>query len=289
VCRADEFTINTLRVKGSRALVLLALKNVTITTLLDLSGGANVPGPGGISLYDSASPYDGGVGGSFASVGGRTNGHTAAATYGTASLVPLHGGMSGKAGGNAGGGGGGALQITAGARIDVLGEINAGGAGGSGGSAAIASAGGGGGGSGGGVLLEAPTVIVSGVVVANGGGGGGGGGTSGAGTAGYSGGTAGAPRDPLLAAWGGTGHDGAGCPLYGYVMGGDGGEGAAGSIGAGLGEASDLDDTCIGSTSFVGGGGGGGGLGRIRINTTTGCQCGGRISPQPSFGTVDKQ
>jgi hypothetical protein len=55
---------------------------------------------------------------------------------------------------------------------------------------------------------------------------------------------------------------------------------------AGTGQSYDWDDSCIGSTSFVGAGGDGGGVGRIRINTKTGCQCGGTVSPSASFGTV---
>jgi hypothetical protein len=37
---------------------------------------------------------------------------------------------------------------------------------------------------------------------------------------------------------------------------------------------------------WCGDGGGGGGLGRIRINTAAACQCGGTLSPMPTFGSL---
>ncbi len=288
VCRADEITIGTLKVKGARALVLFAKKKIVVQTLLDVSGDPAVPGPGATYMYTGSLPVNGGPGGSFATTGA---GYEPAAAYGEPSLVPLLGGMTGKRGGSAGGGGGGALQITAGERIEVLGVINAGGGGGVPGQSIYASSGGGGGGSGGGILVEAPTVVISGTIVANGGGGGGGGGSGGgSGGYGWDAGQTGLPVDPTIAAWGGSGNDGSGCPLYGYVSGGDGGYGAAGTQAATFGGSSDYDSRCIGDVAFVGGGGGGGGVGRVRVNTTTGCQCGGsKILPQASFGMLVKQ
>lgn len=288
VCRADEITIGTLKIKGARALVLLAKKQVTVVTKLDVTGSGGIDGPGAIHQSDeSTTTYVGGAGGSFATVGA---GIGAPAAYGEPSLVPLLGGTGGKLGGLAvvGGGGGGALQITAGERIEIQGLINAGGGGGMGGRPTYAYAGGAGGGAGGGILVEAPTVVVSGVIVANGGGGGGGGGgTVGASSGGF--GTGGGKGDPMTASSGGVSDDGHGCPLYGYVYGGRGGTGGFGTDPAYTGGANGYDSRCL-DTAFVGGGGGGGGVGRIRINTTTGCQCGGsKISPQPSFGTLVKQ
>jgi hypothetical protein len=279
VCRMDELTVGTLKVKGARALVILAYDTVRIQTTLDVSGDHGVPGPGALSHYTTSMTLGGGAGGSFATKGGTGGGGTtAAATYGDATLIPLLGGMTGQGGGNAGGGGGGALQITAGTRIEVLGNIFAGGGGGISGSSSYSYSGGGGGGSGGAILLEAPKVVMTGVLNANGAGGGGGGGTNGWGSYG---------EDAADAyASGGAGRDGAGCPLYGYVSGGHGGNGATQQYAAGAGQSSDYDSRCIGSAAFVGGGGGGGGLGRIRINTISGCQCSGTVSPSASFGTL---
>ena len=289
VCRADEITIGTLKVKGARALVLFAKNKVVVQTLLDVSGDPGVGGPGQSFMLPGTSGTAGGVGGSFA-----TKGIGGPDPYGEVSLVPLLGGMKGKAGGldGGGGGGGGALQITAGELVEVRGVINAGGGGGRPGYVnSYGASGGSGGGSGGGILIEAPTVIVSGAMVANGGGGGGGGGSSS--RSGGPGGGAGEVEfpqpDPLVAAYGGYGGEGDGCPLYGYVYGGYGGVGGTGTAPAGGGQASDYDGRCA-SSSYVGAGGHGGGVGRIRINTTTGCQCGGsKISPQASFGMLVKQ
>ncbi len=290
VCRADDITIGTLKVKGSRALVLFATKSIEVTTLLDVSGDSGVEGPGAVKKYTSSSGFSGGVGGSFATQGGGASGAAAAVAYGEPTLIPLLGGMRGEDAGGVGGGGGGALQMTAGERIEIAGVINAGGGGGHYGIASFSYAGGAGGGSGGAILVEAPTIVVTGSIVANGGGGGGGGGNGGGGGYGADAGESGFPNpDPTATAYGGSGHDGAGCPLYGYVSGGSGGHGGYGATAAGYGSSGDTDSRCIGDTSFVGGGGGGGGVGRIRINTQTGCQCGGTIAPQASFGMLGKQ
>jgi hypothetical protein len=279
VCRMDELSIGSLEVKGSRALVILAYETVRIQTILDVSGNPGMPGPGAVWHYQDPAQLGGGAGGSFATAGSSGgNGAAPAATYGGAPLIPLLGGMSGQGGGRGGGGGGGALQITAGVRIDVVGLINAGGGGGEGGYATYSISGGGGGGSGGGILLEAPKVVMTGRLNANGGGGGGGGGDRGWGAAGED------AYDDFAS--GGQGNDGSGCPLYGYVYGGDGGNGATRTSTPSSGQSSDHDSRCIGNPSFVGGGGGGGGLGRIRINTLTGCQCSGITSPTVSFGTL---
>ena len=289
-CRADTITIGTLDVTGKRALVLYAAKKVVVQTLLEVAGASGIDGPGATLRYATdQSTVDGGAGGSFATLGGGASGDSAAAVYGEPTLIPLVGGMRGQAAGGAGGGGGGALQITAGEQIDILGVVNAGGGGGASGLGSYSYRGAGGGGSGGGILLEAPVVNVSGTVVANGGGGGGGGGNSGGGGGGGHGGKNGFPPDPTYAAYGGSGNDGAGCPLYGYVDGGDGGAGGYGAGTGGYGGSGETDSRCIGETSFVGGGGGGGGVGRIRINTSSGCQCGGNIAPQATFGMLGKR
>src|SRR5688572_6540420 len=69
VCRADELTIGTLRVKGSRALVLMVWKRVTVQTLLDVSGDPGVAGPGAARKYMGIVTGNGGAGGSFATSG----------------------------------------------------------------------------------------------------------------------------------------------------------------------------------------------------------------------------
>ncbi len=289
VCRSDELTIGTLKVTGPNALVLLAWRTVTITTLLDASADGGTDGPGSSYLYtNEVSGSTGGAGASYStlgSYGGNTSSTSVLAAYGNAELIPLLGGMRGQKASmastsGAGGGGGGAVQIVAGQRITVNGAINVGGGGGLGGLSSWSYSGAGGGGSGGAVLLEAPTVAVHGSVAAAGGGGGGGGGDT------YSGGRG--TDGALVLAPGGAGDDGGGCPLYGYVSGGNGGSGAFGSTGAASGGSSDYDNRCF-NTAFVGAGGGGGGNGRIRINTATGCQCDGTFSPNASFGTVTAQ
>jgi hypothetical protein len=293
VCRADTITIGDLTVTGPNALVLLADKQVTVTGTLDASGTLDVPGPGATAGYTAkATGLTAGTGGSFASVGG---GKHPRASFGTATLVPLLGGTSGQSSsgtGVGGGGGGGAVQITAGIQIEIDGTVNAGGGGGKGGAPDAANAGGGGGGAGGGILLEAPTVIVSGTVVANGGGGGGGGGNGYGGDgdeAGQAAAFASRMVDPTTLASGGNGSPGGGCPLYGYVWGGPGGAGALGMTAANDGVGSSVNAQCIGPTAFGGAGGGGGGVGRIRINTTHGCQCGGTMIPTASFGSMARQ
>ncbi len=278
VCRADRFTIGALAVTGTRPLVLLAWEDVVIAGTLDVGASGARPGPGSLGAYaTTATSLTGGAGGSFASAGG----HGGAAVFGTASQIPLLGGMRGENGCNSvpGGGGGGALQISAGRAISVTGTILAGGGGGSGGSSTGTCLGAAGGGSGGGILLEAPSVIVSGAVAANGGGGGGGGAN------GFGGGGFGSDARALPGS-GGAGNDGHGCALGGFTSGGDGGFGASGTNAPGSGGSSDVITGCLGSNLFVGEGAGGGGLGRIRVNTEVGCQCSGTFSPAPSIGTL---
>ena len=282
VCRMDTLMIGALEIKGTRALVILAYDTVRIETTLDISGDHRDAGAGAMpDVYTTTVGTHGGAGGSFATQGGRASGNptSVAATYGDATLIPLHGGARGQSGWLPGGGGGGALQIVAGSRIEVVGAIYAGGGGGEPGSSVQHLAGGTGGGSGGAILLEAPIIVMTGRLDANGGGGGGGGGN---------GNPPGSPwgedaNDDLPS--GGHGYDGAGCALQGYTSGGDGGNGATQQTAAGIGQASDTVGGCL-DPHFVGGGGGGGGLGRIRINTVGGCQCSGTVSPSASFGAL---
>ncbi len=277
-CRADRFTIGTLRVTGTRALVLLAFDEVIVGGTLDVGGDRTTNGPGASRDYaTTATSLTGGAGGSY----GTSGGGSAAMAFGDPALVPLLGGMRGQDACNStrGGGGGGALQITAGGAITVSGTILAGGGGGNGGGSGGTCVGGPGGGSGGAILLEAPVVTVTGTVAASGGGGGGGGSNDFG-----SGGVAG--NGARTGGLGGSGNDNHGCALQGYTVGGDGGRGGELANG-GNGASSDSVSGCLGGTILVGAGGGGGGGGRIRVNTSSGCQCAGTFTPAPSIGTVE--
>lgn len=277
VCRSQRLRIGgTLKVIGTRALALFASETILVRGLLDASADGSVSGPGAAFEYiDAASGQNGGAGGSFGTRGAGAS----VDAYGNEELVPLLGGMSGEGscGGRDGGGGGGALQLSAGVDIEVTGVIDVSGGGGTGGVESTVCNGGAGGGSGGAVLIEAPEVEITGTVVANGGGGGAAGMDERFGSRGGDGTRSG----------GGIGGDATdcGCALYGYTNGGDGGRGASASTAATLGEAPDSENRCLG-TCVVGGGGDGGGLGRVRVNTATGCLCGGTFSPAVSFGSI---
>lgn len=88
---------------------------------------------------------------------------------------------------------------------------------------------------------------------------------------------------------GGYGEDDHGCALYGYTVGGDGGYGSINGGSGGFGQTADAIYGCLFDDEFLGAGGGGGGSGRIRINTKSGCICGGALSGVTSFGTVQMQ
>jgi hypothetical protein len=278
VCLSDELAIESLRVRGARALVLLAYRSVAVSAVLDVSAQLELDGPGVSAPWLTAETgRRAGHGGSFASVGGLGGGAAGALrpSYGGADLIPLLGGMPGQSSGGIGGGGGGALQITAGETIAITGSINAGGGGGQPGSFPSPTSGAGGGGSGGAVLLEAPAVAVAGKLAAGGGGGGGGGGGTGSGDSG----TAGLDAAFAVARGGAPGNTFC-------VSGGRGGDGALGTA-ATAGVAPQSQTCGVGGPQFVGGGGGGGAHGRIRINTATAtCDCGGAISPAASLGQL---
>ncbi len=237
-------------------------------------------GPGGGEGDDLAGSLandardGGGAGGSFGSQGGR-GGHSSSGipkdTYGTLALMPLIGGSGGGTGGypgGPGGHGGGALQLSAG-RFFYLGNnglLSANGSGGIGGQLTGdgGSGGGGGGGSGGAILVESPIVTLEGRLAANGGGGASG--SHGPTRVGIDGSNGSAEQVPA------PGGDGAG-------------QGAPGGAGSDAeGNAKD------GSDIAKEGGGGGGGAGRIRINTFTGTDTPGGITPTVGSGlaTVGK-
>lgn len=250
----------TLAATGSKPLIIVARNQITITGTLDVAthrlglrgAGATM---GACNAAGSPSNGGGGAGGSFGGLGGD-GGAPNPTMAGSVPAAPttLRGGCSGRSSGGVGGDGGGATFLIAGARIEVVGAINASGAGAE--KADSGARGGGGGGSGGMIGLDAPAVVVGGIVFANGGGGSGG---SDSGSEGEDG------RDPVGGA-GGIGGAGSGTA-------GDGGTGASGTtlMGAAGGP---------GTAGVTGGGGGGGGAGVVKLYGTRSGS--GTISPPPS-------
>jgi hypothetical protein len=265
ILRARDFKVNggkTLRVVGTRPLVIIADHDVSIDGTLDLGARTVTPGAGGSAPYGGMgvgghgmaggnNEDSGGGGGGFGgpgSIGGTGNnvaiGGSAGLTYAAANIV---GGSSG--GGppqltgctNKGGAGGGAVLIYAKNKLDVKGMINAGGGGGEPGlQCANNYRSGAGGGSGGLIYLQTPNLTGDGNLVANGGGGGGG--TCSNTSGGSQNATAGA-NGALNLAPGGTGRGDCGA---------NGGSGATQAAAP-----------TSGSQVRTNGGGGGGGLGRI--------------------------
>ncbi|HEY4182236.1 MAG TPA: hypothetical protein VGM90_35575 [Kofleriaceae bacterium] len=251
---------NTLRVIGSRPLVLIGKTSLTIngSGVLDASSKSEQPqerGPGGRSTCTVTTPPSGnsggGPGGTYAAAGGfggdgggGSNGGLAGTMAAFGDLIGGCNGIDGSANtasdrGRGGTGGGAVLLYSE--NITINGSINASGARGTGG---LKRAGGGGGGSGGTIVLDGPlTVNGSGRVWAQGAGGGEGGdnGTV-RGAAGSN------PTTSGTAAAGGSG---------GTTTGGNGGSGAIDTFG---GAGDDVGD---------GGGGGGGGGGYIRYTAMT--------------------
>jgi|GEM_PF-1265397 len=280
VCRAREMHIADLHATGPHALVLWASSTIVVTGALSVAGDGGTDGPG--ASYRYADGLVGGAGGSFGSEGAASSAGGVAGVYGNDTLTPLLGGMRGEpgCGASAGGGGGGALVLVAGDAIEVTGALNAGGGGGGGGASNARC--GGGGGSGGSIRLEAPSVVMTGVAAANGGGGGSGGTETYRGRDGNNGT---ASTDP---AGGGSAQSESTCPLGGTIYSGRGGAGAVQDQLPTTGAGGDVVTSCF-ETERSGRGGAGGGLGRIRVNTTQGCQCNGVFSPLPTFGALRVQ
>jgi hypothetical protein len=263
----------TVRVIGTRPLVVFATGAVAIDGVLDAGARGGEPGAGGYvdgpghgasegkPVADVCDPGGGGGGfGEAGADGGDENCvgvHGAGGgVYGDGALMVLEGGSGGGAGSPGacaavpGGAGGGAVQVTSLRSIEVRGGINAGGGGGGGGPYCMDPEGdggaGGGGGAGGAIFLEAPELSVSGVLRADGGGGGAGGngnsdnGPIGSGAAG---------GDGTLA---GPGAGGA----TGVPTSGSGGDGGTDARAAGIGTSAEFNP-----------GGGGGGAGRIVVRT----------------------
>jgi hypothetical protein len=285
VVSVDNFIVDagaSLRVSGSRPLIIAANASIIIDGFIDLSAHHGSHGPGsnpavcgnsaGTKGVDGTGGAGGGGGGAFQGAGGHggsgdsDTGPNAGGSGGIASSVPMivRGGCQGgdgglgNGGGAPGGAGGGALQLTARASLMISGsgQVNAGGSGGTGGG--VLESGGSAGGSGGFLGLEAPVIVFNGTLTANGGGGGAGANDTTAGGAGTNG------QLNNLSASGGT--NGGNC-------------GTAGGGGSSQSRPAGYDvlgiDTCAG-------GGGGGGAGYIlvfgMIDMTQGL-----ISPTPTL------
>ena len=228
---------STLRVVGSRPVVLMVQGTARIAGSIDVSARDAAPGPGGNSMCNeskggngrgtSGLDGSGGGGGGFGTQGGAGGTDIdqpggPGIVRGNDTLVPLIGGCSGGPGGGCPGvpgGGGGGVQISVSAELTVSGSIQA--KGGAGALGCGNDAGGTGGGSGGAILLEADALRVSGSMLSLGGGRGGNG----------QGGSVGGAGATRVGEPGGRGSDGSGS----------------------------------------GGGGGGGGYGRLRLRGVTSC------------------
>ncbi len=191
VFSARSFSIlggGSLRVRGSRALVIATSGDIIVDGVIDASGGLPSqwsPGPGGYRGGRPGQPAEGpgatpgaGAGAGHVHAGGASPGSPGGPIAGSPALNPLAGGSGGSFGSAnddslSGGGGGGAVQLSALGRVRVtaIGGINVGGAGGGGLSGVMGRCSGGG--AGGSVLIEGSDVEILGTVAANGGGGGG--------------------------------------------------------------------------------------------------------------------
>jgi len=284
----------TVSVTGTRALVLLAARNVFINGDLDVAAFGTDAGPGaltggtgagGIGTHVEVYGDGGGGGGGFSGaggVGGRGTGDsgatppaapggTAGAAVATTPLAPLVGGSPGGRGAYtageadpfaAGGGGGGALQISARGTITLRGSIDVGGGGGQRGHADGRTnySAGGGGGSGGGVLIEAPSVVyeASARVQAIGGGGGAAGGADN---------SRGNPGDGVGGSDGQDGIDATDRAAAGTTtapfFAANGGRSGGGSAAAG-------ENGVANTNRYSNGGGAGGGVGCVVVRTASG-------------------
>lgn len=284
VCKANNFTINDLRVLGSRQLVLLANQTITVKGHLNASAydrHDNTSGAPGSrpSPQAAATGHVGGQGGSYAGLGGGAEDTADHDMF----ITPLVGGTAGQSAcGALGGAGGGAIQLSAKRSITINGVISANGAGGQGGDADPACNGGAGGGSGGAILIEAPDVFYTGKLFANGGGGGSGGGPQNNGLNGSDGGLGSVSR-----AHGGSPKAHTTCTITDHVLSGEGGDGSASGsaspeeINGRPGSPGQQELGCAQGPIITGAGGGGGGAGHIRILSTRldTCRCNGESSP----------
>lgn len=258
------------RTVGTRPLILLGTRSLTISGRLDASGGGAGSDPGSCAMGvppGTTLSGGGGGGGTFGSLGGDGGASVGRGSAGGAAqnvvVTPteLRGGCPGSGGARSGGGqgarGGGALELIA-PNITLGGFIDASGGGGTGGM--NNDAGGGGGGSGGLIVIAATelTLQATGLVLAQGGGGGGGAGGSGAATSGGQ----------------SMAYNVGGPPGDGYH--GAGGTGGQGGIGATSGPGGTGQEG-----NLIGGGGGGGGAGVIFLKAPASVD--GQLSPPPQM------
>lgn len=260
----------TVKVVGSKPLVLIATNTIEIGTTLDLASNrepehiaAGTDPDSGCDAGMGPAPgsHGGGAGGSLGGLGGRGGGVVTPTAGGTSGVIQspitLRGGCRGQTGSTGspgiGGHGGGAVYLIARTAIRIMpgASINASGGGGSGG--INGDAGGGGGGSGGMIGLDAPMLQNDGKVFANGASGGEGSANADVGNSGPE------PQDERASA----------ATMSANPRGGEGGGGgAAGAL-----------DGRPGTSGLDSGGGGGGGAGFI---LTYGTRAGdGAYSPAP--------
>lgn len=248
----------SLRVTGTRGLVLVATDNIDIAGVVDVSADGIERGPGGgqISGGRPAANTDGGGGAGFQTVGGHGGNQVdggasnAGAMRDPIASAELLAGATSGAYAEGGGGGGLLVIISCTGEIVVSGVIDAGGGGGPGGfKSGSMHFGGGGGGSGGHIVLQGRHVTVTGQMFANGGAGGSG------------------KPDTTDAAVGTPGADGtrsADCAAGGGPRGGGGSGGCSEPPGDGK------RWVLVAGTSQPSGGGGGGSAGFLRVFTPTG-------------------
>ncbi|HEY5927678.1 MAG TPA: hypothetical protein VIV11_38600 [Kofleriaceae bacterium] len=275
-----DLVVPSVRVVGSKPLVLIATATITVNGVVDIASHTTGASGGSGAALDAACNYGtgptgganpetrAGGGGSFAGTGGygglRNNQIRTDDSGKPGAAIPLappttlRGGCRGQDGNTApisiGGLGGGAILLAAATSIDVTAAaaINASGAGGNGGATLR---GGAGGGSGGMIVLDAPMVNVVGRVFSDGGGGGEGGGMNQPGNDGLE-------SNGMLPARGGS---------AGSLGGSDGGNGSYLNVLTGQDGGNEGDDS---------GGGGGGGAGAIWIHAQGGARTG-IVSPTP--------
>jgi hypothetical protein len=188
VLRYSTLTIATnkvLTVVGSRAVALVADRDLKVDGILDVSANATTSGPGGGVVKSGAcvGMVGGGGGAGYRTTGGSGGGSAGAGNGGTVAanpptVVDLRGGTNAIATNCLPGGGGGALTlVSCRGTVSVSGLIDAGGGGGEGNFKDVLpdapTRQSGGGGSGGTVVLQGMSIDATGQFYANGGGGGG--------------------------------------------------------------------------------------------------------------------
>jgi hypothetical protein len=307
VLAVKSFTVNgNVKITGSRPLVIVAGDTIAIMGTLDGAARNAVPGPGGGTVGQGASAgkdgshadtyADSGGGGAGALIAGSKGGDgawngatapggAAGAIFGGDLSVTLPGGSSGgkfsseacaAAAVNGGGGaGGGSIQLSARRKIDISGNVNAGGGGGLGGcvNGTADQGSGGGGGAGGAIWVESPSVKMSGGLWANGGSGGG----AAEGLIGVNGTAGGNGNDGPMSTTPAAGGTSPGMNAGGGATGGTG-NGSTPSSGKAPGMP-----TAAPSGMTANAGGGGGSAGTITIRYKGSASLSSNISPAPQL------